>query len=107
MKLTQSTEKDYLFSENPIERAFGRLQATNIINELHAYVTAETARGTEPEDLVVILANYFVSFHASCVGSWFEKSEINRGKKVLQQVMDSTYRRVALISYERTQDDAA
>lgn len=105
--LTQSTDKEYLFSDNPIEQAFGRLQATSIAEDLHAYLMAELARGTTTGELVVVLANYFVSFHASVVGSWFDASEINRGKKILREVMDSTYRKTALVSNETCSNEIA
>jgi hypothetical protein len=104
MKISESTEKDYLLNgENEAERAFGRLSVTSAGDEIKAWVAAELDRGTCVEDVLMVLANYFNSLHASITGSMFDRNQHHLGRRMFIRVIENSYSKVAKHCFEEVQ----
>lgn len=104
MKVTESSAKDYLLdAENDTERAFGRLAATAAGDEIKAWVSAEMERGTEVYDILMVMANYFNSLHASVAGSTYERNQHHLGRRMFIRVIENSYAKIARHCFDEVQ----
>lgn len=107
MKITQSYEKDYLLSQEEVERVFGRLSVTAAGDEIKAWVAAEIERGTEVFDILMALANFFNSLHASIAGSMYERNQHHLARRMFIKVIENSYSKVARVCFDEVERQAA
>jgi hypothetical protein len=110
MQITESSEKDYLLSLDAVERVFGRLSATSAGDEVKAWVEAEIDRGTEIFDILMALANWANSIHASITGSMYERNQHHLGRRMFIKVIENSYSKIAKRCFEevhRSEAEAA